>query len=267
MILARTVSLGLQIKVIKEKQMWKLSVYLAAFLAIALAVSSCRGLDRSQVRLNDEFSLSLGQRAFVEGENLEVKFEEVVEDSRCPRGVTCVWVGRVTCVIELTHAGSSYQIVLTEPGLTDEYSKESYEGYELAFHVTPYPQNGKKIERNEYRLHLVISKLSEPTKVVGFILAGPLTFEGREITVVGYYRGWDLLHEAKTGPPVTRSDWVIKDSTGAIYISAESEAVVPEGLHPSLLQDTGIIIKVRGTVRVAKEGLPYIEAASIERVE
>jgi hypothetical protein len=249
-----------------KNQMWKLGLYLLVFLAIVLAVSSCGEFDNPLIRLNEEFYLSMGQRAFIDGENLEVKFKEVIEDSRCPKGVTCVWAGRVTCVVELTQAGVSNQMSLTEPGLADEYSRERYEGYELAFHVTPYPEAGKKIPADKYRLHLTISKLSEPTKIIGSIIAEPFAFEGRDITIIGYYRGWDLLREANTSPPVTRSDWVIKDATGAIYISANSEAEVPEELHPGSLQDTSIILEVKGIVRITKLGQPYIEAISIERV-
>ena len=246
--------------------MWKRSLYFLAFLAMVLAASSCERLDNSQVRLGEEFCLSIGEGAFIIGENLQVRFEEVIEDSRCPRGVTCVWAGRVTCVIELRHTSSSYRMVLTESGLTNEYSGERYEGYDLTFHVTPYPEAGKKITKDTYRLHLIISKLPEPTKIIGSIVAEPFAFEGQDIMIVGYYRGWDLLHEANTAPPVTRSDWVIKDSTGAIYISARSEAKVPEGLRPDSLQDMGIILKIKGIVRVTKEGQPYMEAKSIERV-
>jgi hypothetical protein len=246
--------------------MWKYGLYFLAFLAIVFAASSCGGLDNSQVRLSEEFCLSIGQHAFITGENLEVRFKEVIEDSRCPRGVTCIWAGRVTCMIELTHASSSYRMVLTESGLTNEYSRERYEGYELAFHVTPYPEVSKKIPRDAYRLHLIISKLPEQTKIIGSIIAEPFAFERQDITIVGYYRGWDLLHEANTAPPVTRNDWVIKDSTGAIYISAHSEAEVPEGLRPDSVQDMGIILEVKGIVCVTKEGQPYIEAKSIERV-
>ena len=246
--------------------MWKHSLYLLTCLAIVLTASGCGRFENPQVGLNEEFYLSIGQRAFIAGENLEVRFKEVIEDSRCPRGVTCIWAGRVSCVIELAHIGSSYRMVLTETGLTDEYARERYEEYELAFHVTPYPEAGKKIAKDTYRLYLIISKLPELTKIIGAIIAEPFAFEGQDITIVGYYRGWDLLHEANTPPPVTRSDWVIKDSTGAIYISAHSEAKVPEGLSPDSLQDTGIILKVKGVVRVTKEGQAYIEAKSIERV-
>jgi len=157
-------------------------------------------------------------------------------------------------------------MTLTQPGLTSEYALDEYEEYELAFHVTPYPEAGKTIAKDAYRLHLIISKLPEPTRIVGSIIMNPFHFEGRNIRVIGYYRGWDLLGEAGTGPPVTRSDWVIKDSTGAIYISANSEAKVPDGLEPDSLEDTSIMLKVRGVVRVTQQGQPYIEAKSIERL-
>ena len=95
----------------------------------------------------------------VTGEDLKIRFEEVVEDSRCPGDVTCVWAGRVTCIIELTQAGSSYRMALTEPGLTGEYSRDIYEKYEFTFHVVPYPEAGKKIPESAYQLNLIVSKL------------------------------------------------------------------------------------------------------------
>jgi len=157
-------------------------------------------------------------------------------------------------------------MALTEPGLTDEYSNERYEGYELTFHVTPYPEAAKKIPTDAYRLHLIVSKLPKLTERLGSVIAEPFSFDGQNITVVGYYRGWDLLHEANTAPPVTRSDWVVKDSAGAIYVSAASQAKVPEGLHPGSPQDTGVILEVKGVVRVTEGGQPYIEATSIQRI-
>jgi len=245
---------------------WRRSLHFLVFLCIILPASSCSGLDDVQARLNEEFCVSIGQRVSVTGEDLAVSFEEVTEDSRCPADVTCVWAGRVSCVVELTHTGPSYRMTLTEPGLTSEYTGEEYGEYEFAFHVTPYPEPGKKIANDTYRLHLIISKLPEPTQIVGSIIAEPLAFEGKNITVIGYYRGWDLLHEADMGPPVTRSDWVIKDSTGAIYISANSEAKIADGLSPASFQDTGIILKVMGIVQVTEDRQVYIEAKSIERV-
>lgn len=93
--------------------MWKAGLYLLVFLCIALTASSCGRVDDIQGLLNEELSLSIGQGVSITGEDLVISFEDVTEDSRCPRNVTCVWAGRVSCVIELTHAGSSYRMTLT----------------------------------------------------------------------------------------------------------------------------------------------------------
>jgi len=50
-------------------------------------------------------------------------------------------------------------MALTGPGLSDEYSRESYEGYDLIFRVTPYPEVGRKILPDEYQLCSTVGKL------------------------------------------------------------------------------------------------------------
>lgn len=60
--------------------------------------------------------------------------------------------------MQLTDSDSSYKMVLTEPGLTDQYAEETYKGYQLTFHVEPCPEASKEISPGEYRLLLIISK-------------------------------------------------------------------------------------------------------------
>ena len=103
----------------------------------------------------------------------------------------------------------------------------------------------------------------ELTHIVASIVANPHSYEGQRVTVVGYYRGWDLLREAGTGPPVTRSDWVIKDTSGAIYVSARSGRQGLGSLDPASRNDAGAILKLVGLVHVSAEGQPYIDAESI----
>lgn len=139
--------------------MTKHGFYLLALVALVLLLPGCTGgAGEVKAPLGQEFSLAMGQTAVITGENLKIKFEEVVEDSRCPRNVTCIWTGRVSCIVQLTDNDSPYQMVLTEPGLTDQYSKEQYKEYQLSFHVMPYPEAGKKISRDEYRLQLIVNK-------------------------------------------------------------------------------------------------------------
>jgi hypothetical protein len=102
------------------------------------------------------------------------------------------------------------------------------------------------------------------TQIVKEILADPGQFEGLSVTLVGYYRGWDLLAEAGSAPPVTRSDWVLKDDSGAIYVQS---GLVVEGdisLNPSSKTDTDKVLRVTGFVRVTDAGQPYIEPELIE---
>ncbi len=138
--------------------MWKYSFYLLTSVFIVLLLSSCAGTGEVKASLGQEVSLSIGQSITITGEDLRIKFVEVSEDSRCAKDVTCIWEGRVSVVVEITDNGSSNMIVLTQPGLTDQYAKETYKEYQLTFNVEPYPEAGKEIAADEYRLLLIVSK-------------------------------------------------------------------------------------------------------------
>jgi hypothetical protein len=138
--------------------MWKYALYTVVIIAILLTAFGCGNSHKIQAGLNSEFVLSIGQSASITGEDLEITFKDVTGDSRCPSNVTCIWAGEVTCIIELKQAGSSSRMALNDSGLTTEYSKEAYKGYQLAFKVTPYPVAGTEILLDAYRLHLIVSK-------------------------------------------------------------------------------------------------------------
>jgi hypothetical protein len=114
---------------------------------------------------------------------------------------------------------------------------------------------------------------SELTDIVKNILT-EIGWEGKEVTIVGYYRGWDLLKEANQAPPVTRSDWVIKDISGAIYVQSKSVDIKGQDLlgagnplRPSEKESVNRIVRVTGVVRVTAQKQPYIEPKSIELVK
>jgi hypothetical protein len=94
-----------------------------------------------------------------------------------------------------------------------------------------------------------------PVKLsIGDIRGAPTAYEGKVVTIEGKYQGW------KGGfgsPPVTRSDWLIQDDTGWLYVTEK-----PSGLDP--LSDVEHPIKVTGLVRITKGGEPYLYAQEIE---
>jgi len=138
--------------------MEKSALLLAVLVALLSVGSACRPCDIG-ADLGQEFSIVIGQKAQITGENLEISFKEVSEDSRCARDVTCVWEGRVVCILEITQDGVLTEITLTQPGLADQAAQESHQGYTFTFNVEPYPEEAdKQIESSEYRLLLTLSQ-------------------------------------------------------------------------------------------------------------
>jgi len=142
-------------------------------VVVAILLAGCAGTTGEvKAQLGKEFSLSLGQTAVISGENLEITFEEVLEDSRCPKGVVCIWAGRVRCLVQITKNDSSEKVELTEPGNNDQYSSETFKIYQFAFNVIPYPDIDKEIEESEYRMLMTINKFGI---LEGTVDIGPLS--------------------------------------------------------------------------------------------
>jgi hypothetical protein len=140
-----------------EVNMRKCGLSILALAAITLLLCLCLACG-SRIELGQEFSLSIGQSAIIADEDLEITFEEITEDSRCPRDVVCIWEGRIVCSAKFTEGENAYDIELTQPGLSDEYTQEVYRGYQFTFRVEPYPEADQVILDSEYRLLLTITK-------------------------------------------------------------------------------------------------------------
>jgi len=99
------------------------------------------------------------------------------------------------------------------------------------------------------------------TIIIREIRACPDQYAGKQVEIVGYFHGWDLLHELQTGPPMTRSDWVIADDSGAIYVTG----LPPKDLDPASWEDTTRIIRLLATVEQNQHGV-YLKAVSVELI-
>lgn len=131
--------------------------WLAGVLVLFLFLVSCTTTS-GQVKagLGKQFPLAIGQTVVISGENLKIKFLDVTGDSRCPIGVTCIWAGEVSAVIQLGD-DSSANLTIVEPGHGGQ-SNQTYSNYLFSFHVEPYPEAGKPIAQEDYRLLLTVDK-------------------------------------------------------------------------------------------------------------
>jgi hypothetical protein len=124
-------------------------------LLVSCSSSQVKEINASMDR---EFTLKVGQVAVFTNENLKIQFESVLGDSRCPKGVTCIWAGEAKCQISIDDKGSSDNFVLTDIGGTDGYSTNYFKNLNLTFKLEPYPEQGKQIGINDYELILTVSK-------------------------------------------------------------------------------------------------------------
>lgn len=133
---------------------------IVVFIALSLMLLADCTSQSEEIRadLGQQFYLAAGQSASIQGEKLTIKFIEVTGDSRCPEGATCIWQGEAKCLVEITYLESLNRITLTQPGLTKEPSKVDFRDYEIEFNVGPYPEVGKQIPAEDYRLQLTVNR-------------------------------------------------------------------------------------------------------------
>ncbi|HEU5012320.1 MAG TPA: hypothetical protein VFT66_07235 [Roseiflexaceae bacterium] len=105
------------------------------------------------------FDLALGQSAHLASDQFSVTFAQVIEDSRCPKGVECVWAGQVVVMFDVSENGqTSSPIQLTlGGGRPGAKAAEQVAGHTVQLMaVEPYPQNGKKPAPADYTVTLEV---------------------------------------------------------------------------------------------------------------
>ncbi len=97
--------------------------------------------------------------------NLETKsiqFLKVIEDSRCPTGVSCFWEGQAKVLIGLYENDvliEEKQIIVGAKDISPHNNKELLKSGEktiLGYNLNPYPVVDQKINFSEYYLELLV---------------------------------------------------------------------------------------------------------------
>jgi hypothetical protein len=75
-------------------------VIVALVLTLAGCQSHAAQADPIEAGLNQEFVLHGGQEVTISGADLRLRFTDVLEDSRCPTEVECVWTGQARITVD-----------------------------------------------------------------------------------------------------------------------------------------------------------------------
>src|SRR5205807_2471472 len=95
----------------------------------------------------NETQIQLKVNQTMESDNIKVKFLNVIEDSRCPAGVTCIWEGQVKITVNIIKNDQSLSnFVLTSRAEQQDMAIQTFDGHSIqVVRVDPYPTSGKKI--------------------------------------------------------------------------------------------------------------------------
>lgn len=104
---------------------------------------------------NHTSELKINQTKSFDSGFIEVKFLSVIEDSRCPSDVTCIWEGRVTGKFSL-NSNKESQVIELSPNTNKRFVWHSY--VLQLDNISPYPSSAKKISPEEYTATITVDK-------------------------------------------------------------------------------------------------------------
>lgn len=90
----------------------------------------------------------------------------------------------------------------------------------------------------------------------------PARFEGRQVTIVGQFRGRNLFGELPEAPARGKYEFVLRSAEAAVWVIGLQPKGKGFNFDPNKRIDTGRWVTVQGTVRSAR-GLTWLEGTSI----
>jgi hypothetical protein len=132
-----------------------LIILLISILVLPLMAACTYG--QESAHLGEQFTLYTGKTAVFTGETLRIKFVEVTADNRCPTGVECVRAGEATCSIQISYEDAVSSVNFTQEA-DNQTNKVNFAEYIISFRLEPYPEYGKEISPEEYRMKMMVIK-------------------------------------------------------------------------------------------------------------
>jgi len=141
---------------------WQTALLTVQVLAFTVACAAQSGSGNpaapGRATLGETFKLTAGGVAVVQGEDLQVGFDRVLSDSRCPRGAQCIREGEAKIRVWLSKPprGRAEHELQTTPPVAAE---ALYEGYRIRLvTLEPYPQVDRTIRSSDYVATLLVTR-------------------------------------------------------------------------------------------------------------
>lgn len=128
--------------------------------------------------------------------------------------------------------------------------------YRVEAVLSPVNPQGRREELRASALFSIRAPRQASNPRIRELISNPDRWIGETVLLKGRNAGWQPdpnCPNCAGGPPVTRSDWVLRDETGCIYVTGMH---APANTH-------GQRVSVEGIVRRGRRGETYVEAKQV----
>ncbi len=128
---------------------------MALYMIMMMAVLGC-AKEGGGLMLNDPFSIFYGKLYNSSEYNISIVLDSVLQDSRCPTGVECIWAGNAAVRFIFTEGNNSAKFILNT---TLSPKDTTIAGFKIELiSLKPYPVYLHEIKQQDYIAEIKISR-------------------------------------------------------------------------------------------------------------
>ena len=133
---------------------------LLVLLSLYLLIGNCTSetLDPDILIINYTIVLKPGEVKFSSDPDISIRFDSVLSDSRCPKGVVCFWAGNARARFIFSINTDTTNFILNTHGGLHLRSDNLINGYRIKLlKLDPYPDISHPIQQKDYRAEIIIN--------------------------------------------------------------------------------------------------------------
>ena len=112
---------------------------------------------QTEAQTTQQLKVAVTKQKAITKNKLTIKFVSVIEDSRCPIGVDCIWAGNAKIQIKVTNRKGVSKTFELNTNLQPQ--AVNFEGYEIKLgELTPHPKANTTTDSNSYTATFAVSK-------------------------------------------------------------------------------------------------------------
>ena len=133
---------------------------LLLLVSLYLLMGNCTGetLDPDLLIINDTIVLKPNEVKYSSDREISIMFDSVLNDSRCPKGVACIWAGNARVQFIFSCYGDTTNFILNTLGGLTFRTDTLVSGYRVKLlKLNPYPDLSYSIQQKDCRAEIIMN--------------------------------------------------------------------------------------------------------------